>query len=222
MRILSWKTTGAAVGAVAMALALTAGAMPARAATPAGAVPSRAATPAETGRVIRTPKEIDLSVLPLTDRHLTRREKTNLAVVLRAYDVAEAKNLNVPAFEGLFARNGVFNDVVAGQTYKGETLGDVLTNMAGILPDLHRKLKTINVHGDVISIELSIQGTFNGSLPTPAGILKGNGAKVDIPTGDFWYLRNGKIEKFDCFVGYSSFFAQLGVNTDWAAAVGND
>ncbi|WP_426513512.1 nuclear transport factor 2 family protein [Dactylosporangium sp. McL0621] len=207
MKALHWKTAGAAVVARAF---------------PLGAVPSRAATPAE-GRPL-TPASTgpDLSVLPLTDRHLNPREKANLAAVLQAYDTAEGDKLNVPAFEAVFARNGVFNDVVAGHTYQGEALGQVLNKMVGILPDVHRELKQITVHGDVISIELSVRGTFNGSLPTPAGTLKGNGAKVDIPTADFWYLRNGKVEKFDCYLGYSAFYTQLGVNWDWAAAVGNN
>jgi SnoaL-like protein len=210
MRALKWKMAGAAV--VAAALTFAAG----------DALPSQAATPAGAERATAARGEAGWSGLPLTDRHLTSREKANLATVLRAYDAAEGKKLNVPAFEAVFTRNGVFNDVVGGKSYRGEALGDVLTNMAGILPDVHRELKQITVHGDVISIELSIQGTFTGSLPTPAGVLKGNGAKVDVPTADFFYLRNGKVEKFDCFVGNSVFLSQMGVNWDWAGAVGNN
>ena len=164
----------------------------------------------------------ELSKLPLTDRHLTKREKANLAVVLRGYQVAEGKSLDVPTFVNSFTKDGVFNDVVAAQTYKGKALGDVLNNMVSIFPDVHRELKQITVRGDVVSIELSIQGTFNGSLQTPAGILKGNGARVDVPTADFWYLRNGKVAKFNCFVGYSAWFPQMGVNWDWASAVGGN
>jgi hypothetical protein len=32
-------------------------------------------------------------------------------------------------------------------------------------------------------------------------------------------LRDGKIESFNCYVGYSVMFAQMGVNPDFAAAV---
>ena len=135
--------------------------------------------------------------------------------------MAEGDSLDVATFVNSFTKDGVFNDVVAGQTYQGPALGDVLNNMVGIFPDVHRELKQITVRGDVVSIELSIQGTFKGPLPTPAGNLKPNGARVDVPTADFWYLRNGKVEKFDCYVGYSVMFAQMGVNFDWASAVGN-
>jgi hypothetical protein len=209
MKVHRWKTMTALAAAAALALAI-------------GAAPSQAATLVKTANVSAGLSASDLSKLPLTDRHLTRHEKANLAVVLRAYHVAEGNSLDVPTFVNSFTKDGVFNDVVAGQSYRGKALGDVLNNMVSILPDVHRDLKQVTVHGDVISIELSIQGTFNGSLPTPAGTLKGNGARVDVPTADFWYLRNGKVQRFNCFVGYSDFFSQMGVNWDWASAVGGN
>ena len=77
----------------------------------------------------------------------------------------------------------------------------------------------MNVLGDVVAVELSIQGTFLGPLETPAGIIQPTGAKIDVPTADFWYLRDGKIETFNCYVGYSVMFAQMGVMPDFASAV---
>lgn len=62
--------------------------------------------------------------------------------------------------------------------------------------------------GDTVAVELSIQGTFLGPLETPAGIVQPTGAKIDVPTADFWYLRDGKIETFNCYVGFSIMFAQ--------------
>ena len=209
MKVRGWKTITALAAAAGLALAI-------------GAAPSQAATPVKSTKVSADLSASDLSKLPLTNRHLTKRETANLAVVLRAYHVAEGNSLDVPTFVNSFTKDGVFNDVVAGQTYQGPALGDVLNNMVGIFPDVHRELKQITVRGDVVSIELSIQGTFLGPLPTPAGNLKPNGAKVDVPTADFWYLRNGKVEKFNCFVGYSVMFAQMGVKLDWASAVGNN
>ncbi|PRY41562.1 nuclear transport factor 2 family protein [Umezawaea tangerina] len=207
MRVHSWKTT--AVLAVAASLALVVGVASSQAATSTGGT-----------RVDVGPGGSDLAKLPLTDRDLTDREKVNLAVVLRAYRVAEGNSLDVPAYVEGFTKDGVFNDMVAGRTYRGKAVGDVLTTMAGIYPDVHRDLRKITVDGDVVAVELSIQGTFTGTLPTPAGDLKGNGAKIDVPTADFWYLRNGKIEKFDCFVGFTAMYSQIGVTIDWEAAVG--
>jgi predicted ester cyclase len=54
--------------------------------------------------------------LPLTSRHLTGREKANLAVVLQAYHDGEGDSLNPQGFRDLFAADGVLNgigDVVA-------------------------------------------------------------------------------------------------------------
>ncbi|MFE1432596.1 nuclear transport factor 2 family protein [Streptomyces griseoaurantiacus] len=164
--------------------------------------------------------EAELAELPLTDHDLTERERTNLAVVLHAYDVAEGDDMDVQAFVDGFAEDGVFNDVVAGHTYRSETLGAVLPRMKGLFSDVHRELQRITVSGDVVSIELSIRGTFDGELTAPTGgVVKGNGNKVDVPTADFWYLRDGKVEKFDCYVGYTKMYADMGVDLDWASAV---
>jgi hypothetical protein len=54
---------------------------------------------------------------------------------------------------------------------------------------------------------------------TPAGEVKPTGAKIDFPTADFWYLRNGKVEVFDCHIAFTTLFAQLGILPDYAAAV---
>ncbi|MFK0021496.1 nuclear transport factor 2 family protein [Streptomyces sp. NPDC090798] len=184
------------------------------------AAPTQAASPAHSSKAAHadlTPG--DLAKLPLTDRHLTKHEKENLAVVLRDYHVAEGRSLDVKTFVNSFAKDGVFNDMVAGQAYRGKALGDVLPYMANLFPDVHRDLKRITVNGDVVSIELSIQGTFEGPLQSPAGTVKPTGAKVDAPTADFWYLHNGKVEKFNCYVGYSKMYSDMGVNFDWASAV---
>ncbi|MFD7340275.1 hypothetical protein ACFV98_30460 [Streptomyces violascens] len=45
------------------------------------------------------------------------------------------------------------------------------------------------------------------------------GAKLAIPTADFWYVENGKIKEFNCYVGVSVMLAQLGVQPDFASAV---
>jgi hypothetical protein len=53
-------------------------------------------------------------------------------------------------------------------------------------------------------------GHVPGPLETPAGIVQPTGAKIDVPTADFWYLRDGKIETFNCYVGFSIMIAQNG------------
>jgi ketosteroid isomerase-like protein len=142
----------------------------------------------------------------------------NEAIVRRAYHAAEGNVLDVAGFVASFADDGVFNDVVGQESYRGEQLGDVVLRMAKLIPDVHRELHRVSVLGEVVAVELSIQGTFLGPLETPAGIVQPTGAKIDVPTADFWYLRDGKIETFNCYVGYSVMFPQMGVMPDFASA----
>ncbi len=209
MKVPSWKTITGLAAAASLALAI-------------GAAPSQAATPVQSTKVSAGLSASDLSKLPLTDRHLTKREKANLAVVLRAYHLAEGDVLDAEGFIDLFAEDGVLNGIggVSGRdTLRGQQLGGLVVWMGTFLPDVHRQLKQITVRGDVVSIELSIQGTFLGPFDTPAGVIKPTGAKIDIPTADFWYLRNGKVEVFDCHIAFTTLFAQLGILPDYASAV---
>ena len=115
-------------------------------------------------------------------------------IVRRAYHAAEGNVMDVQGFIDLFAEDGVFNGIGGvpdQESYRGEHLGDVVVWMGKFLPDVHRELHRVNVLGDVVSIELSIQGTFLGPFETPAGVIQPTGAKVDIPTADFWYVRDG-------------------------------
>ncbi|WP_405833324.1 nuclear transport factor 2 family protein [Streptomyces sp. NBC_01176] len=216
MKSLGWKTI-VTTAAVASLSGLALAAAPTQAASPVADRARVHAVGNSKAHAGLTPRE--LSKLPLTNRHLSRHEIANLAVVLNAYHVAEGDSLDVDAFTDSFAKDGVFNDEVAGQAYRGKALGDVLPYMANLFPDVHRNLKRITVNGDEVSIELSIQGTFEGPLQSPAGTVEPNGAKIDAPTADFWYLRDGKVEKFNCYVGYTAMYAQMGVNLDWASAV---
>ena len=209
MKVHRWRTITALAAAASLALAI-------------GTAPSQAATRVESTKVSAGLSASDLSKLPLTDRHLTKRERANLAVVLQAYHDGEGDSLDPQGFMELFAADGVLNGIggVEGQTsLRGEQLSGLIVFLGKLFPDVHRELKQITVNGDVVAIELSIQGTFLGPLETPAGVIQPTGAKVDFPTADFWYLRDGKVKAFNCYVGYSIMFAQLGVMPDFASAV---
>ena len=54
--------------------------------------------------------------------------------------------------------------------------------MGQILPDVHR----VNVLGDVVAIELSIRGTFLVPFENTRWRDPADGARLDIPTADFW------------------------------------
>jgi predicted ester cyclase len=209
MKVHRWMTITALAAAASLAVAI-------------GAVPSQAAPADESTKASACLSASDLSRLPLTDRHLTEREKCNLAVVLRAYHDGEGNSLDPQGFRNLFAADGVLNGIgnEEGQTsLRGTQLSGLITFLAQFLPDIHRELKQITVSGDVVSIELSIQGTFRGPFQTPAGVIQPTGTRIDFPTADFWYLRNGKVEVFDCHIAFTTLFAQLGILPDYAAAV---
>jgi ketosteroid isomerase-like protein len=140
-------------------------------------------------------------------------------VVRAAYHAAEGDVLDLKGFAELFTEDGVFNNVVAGESYRGEHLSDLVAFMGQLAPDIHREFHRFHVSGNVVTVELSIQGTVTGPFETPAGVIQPSGAKLDIPTADFWYIENGKIKEFNCYVGVSVMLAQLGVQPDFAGAV---
>ena len=143
----------------------------------------------------------------------------NETAVRHAYHLAEGNVLDVAGFVAAFTEDGVFDDIVADKTYEGQAIGDTVTWMANLLPDVHRELHRVQDLGDVVAVELSIQGTFEGPLDTPAGAVQPTGAKIDIPTADFWYMRDGKVARFNCYVGYNVMYSQMGAPPDFASAV---
>jgi hypothetical protein len=133
------------------------------------------------------------------------------ALVRRAYHLAEGNVMDVQGFIDLFADDGVIN--AGGQeSYRGEHLGKLAS-------DIHRELHRVNIMGNVVAVELSIRGTFTGPFETPAGVIQPTGAKLDILGADFWYVEDGKIKEFNCYVSYNIMLAQLGVSPDFASAV---
>lgn len=73
--------------------------------------------------------------------------------------------------------------------------------------------------GDVVAVELRIQGTHLGGYPTPAGEIRPTGRRIDVPTADLWYLRDGKVETFNCYNAANVWFSQLGAEPDFASAI---
>ena len=103
----------------------------------------------------------------------------NEAIVRNAYHTAEGNVLDIPGWISSFTDDGVFNNVTGEASYRGENLKDVVLIFAKMFPDVHRELHRVNVMGDVVAIELAIQGTFQGPMETPAGVVQPTGGKVD-------------------------------------------
>ncbi|GID28133.1 ester cyclase [Paractinoplanes brasiliensis] len=145
--------------------------------------------------------------------------KSNEEVVREAYRLAEGAVLDIRGFRALFAEDGTFNDIPNAQTFRGDEIPRALTGFAGIFPDIHRELLEVNTLGDVVAVELRIQGTHLGGFPTPAGVIPPTGNRIDMPAADLWYLRDGRIERFNCYNATSVMLAQIGAAPDFTAAI---
>ena len=138
-------------------------------------------------------------------------------VVRNAYQVAEVKD--VLGWIDAFTEDGTFTDMSIGVTYQGQHLGDTVEVYAKAFPDMHRELYTFYVSGNVVVVQLALQGTHNGPLQTPMGVIPPTGNKMDAPCCDVFEIENGKIKRFDCYPSGTIVFSQLGILGDIEAAV---
>jgi ketosteroid isomerase-like protein len=135
---------------------------------------------------------------------------TNEEFVRQAYAIAEVKDL--PAWVECFNPDGVFVDFSVEVTYSGPNeVGFPVENYGTAFPDMHRELNDIYVSGDVVVVELRLQGTHEGPLWLPMGILPPTGKRMDAPCCDVFKLKNGKIQLFDCYPSGAVILGQLGV-----------
>jgi ketosteroid isomerase-like protein len=140
-----------------------------------------------------------------------------LTVVRNAYAIAERVDLE--AWVNAFTPDGVFTDNSVGISYRGPELADVVRNYAAAFSDMHRELFRTYSEGNVVVVQLALQGTHDGALKTPFGILPATGKRMDAPCCDVFELVGGKIKRFDCYPMGSVIFAQLGVLSNLGAAL---
>jgi ketosteroid isomerase-like protein len=146
-----------------------------------------------------------------------RLTNDNVATVRNAYEVAERKD-----FEGwidLFTPDGVFTDNSVGITYRGRELADPVRNYGTAFSNMHRELYQTYTDGNVVVVQLALQGTHDGPLQLPFGELSATGKQMDAPCCDVFELEDGKIKRFDCYPEGSVIFAQLEVLTNLEAAL---
>jgi ketosteroid isomerase-like protein len=145
----------------------------------------------------------------------------NEQIIRRAYELAE--KVDVQGWVGCFTPDGTFTDMSIGVTYRGPDgpggLGKTVEVYAKAFPDMHRELYRFVTVGDVVIVELALQGTQKGPLPTPMGIIPPTGKRMDAPCCDVFRLVNGKIQSFNCYPSGTVIFAQLGVLSNIEAAI---
>jgi ketosteroid isomerase-like protein len=135
---------------------------------------------------------------------------TNEQIIRRAYTVAE--KVDIKGWTDCFTPDGTFTDMSINVTYRGPAeLGQTVEVYAKAFPDMHRELYRFFTTGDIVVVELALQGTHKGPLPTPMGVVPPTGRRMDAPCCDVFRLVDGRIQSFNCYPSGTVMFAQLGI-----------
>jgi ketosteroid isomerase-like protein len=138
--------------------------------------------------------------------------------VRRAYDIAEA--MDIQEWIDCFTPDGVFVDNSIAVTYTGPAeLAKPVEYYGAAFSDMHRELYKFYASGDVVVVQLALQGTHDGALHLPFGMLPATGKRMDAPCCDVFTLVDGKIQRFDCYPEGSVILGQLGVLTNLGAVL---
>jgi ketosteroid isomerase-like protein len=140
--------------------------------------------------------------------NMTASEK----VVRDGYAIAERQE--VEAFIAHFTPDGVFRNKGTGQEFQGRDVAIPLKIFATAFPDMHRELHRIYTTGDLVIVELSLQGTHNGPLDMGMGIIPPTGQRMDAPCCDVFTVKDSKIQVFNCYPSVFVMLWQLGVLPD--------
>ncbi|MFF7590647.1 nuclear transport factor 2 family protein [Kitasatospora purpeofusca] len=134
----------------------------------------------------------------------------NEQIIRNAYRVAEEQD--VAGWIAAFTEDGTFTDMSVPITYRGaDELGRTVEVYAKAFPDMHRELERFYVTGDVVIVQLRLQGTHLGPLELPSGTVPPTGRRMDAPCCDVFELVDGRIKRFDCYAEGSVIAAQLGL-----------
>ena len=145
-------------------------------------------------------------------------DMTNEQFVRQAYAIAEVKD--IVGWIACFNPDGVFVDESVGVTYRGpDEVAKPVENYGTAFSDMHRELYDVYASGDVVVVELALQGTHDGPLWLPQGILPPTGNRMDAPCCDVFRLQDGRIQLFDCYPSGTVILGQLGVLGNLDAAL---
>ena len=141
----------------------------------------------------------------------------NELLVRKAYQIAEDKDM--VGWAAAFTEDGTFTDESIGVTWTGPgELPEQVENYARAFPDMHRELYQLYVSGDIVVVQLALQGTHLGPLHLPFGAVRPTGKRMDAPCCDVFELVDGKIKRFDCYPQGTIILTQLGVIDNLGAA----
>ena len=135
---------------------------------------------------------------------------TNEEFVRHAYDLAEVKDIQ--GWIDCFTPDGVFVDNSVEVTYTGPAeVAKPVEYYGAAFSDMHRELYKFYVAGDIVVVQLALQGTHTGPLEMPFGTIPATGKRMDAPCCDVFQLKDGKIQRFDCYPSGTVILSQLGV-----------
>ena len=141
----------------------------------------------------------------------------NEQIIRNAYKIAENKHNE--GWLAAFTPDGTFTDESIGVTYRDSDRVVPLENFGRAFSDMHRELYRLYVDGDLVVVQLALQGTHDGPLSVAGGVLEPTGQRMDAPCCDVFELEHGKIKRFDCYPSGTVILAQLGVLGALDAAV---
>jgi predicted ester cyclase len=140
-----------------------------------------------------------------------RKETTmalNEEIIRNLYEVAEKEP---KTFRSLFTENGYWWDVPAGVKYHGDDIARAADIYSVAFPDMHRELSRLYIDGDVVIVELTLNGTHQGDLPIGLGTIPATNKEFHILCIDVFHLEDGKVSAFDCHYAGTIMLGQLGV-----------
>jgi hypothetical protein len=149
----------------------------------------------------------------------TTEEQRNATVIRELYASAEAAAKDTPKFVSMFAEGGYFYDVGAGKKYYGKDIGYTVDNYATAFPDMHREFYSMYFNDEVVVVELSLNGTHNGDLELPEGVIPPTNKEIHAPCCDVFHLKDGKVVSFHCYVAVPIVLKQLGIFKNLSAAI---
>ncbi len=82
---------------------------------------------------------------------------------------------------------------------------------AAAFPEMHRELYRFFSIGDIVVVELALQGTHKGPLQLPLGTIPPTGKRMNAPCCDVFSLKNGKIQSSNCYPSGTVVLTQLGI-----------
>jgi hypothetical protein len=111
-----------------------------------------------------------------------------------------------------FTEDGTFTDESIGVTWKGPAeLPVQVENYHGAFPDKHRELYQVYVGGNIVVVQLALQGTCQD----PAEYARRHAGTNWQPDGHTVLRRlqagDGKIKRFDCYPSGTVILRQLGL-----------